>query len=297
MLLRGIIPPIATPVDEQERVDEQALRQLVRALLTAGVHGMFVLGSTGAFAHLTDKEKERALDIVLSEVDKKVPVLVGATETGTRRAVKWAQIAQQRGADALVIAPPFYYPLTEAEVEQHYRALASECAMPIIAYHIPATTKVWFSVALVERLSELPNIVGIKDSSGDLTFTFSVIDRMRERPFAILQGHDSLVAPSLLYGAHGAINSLANLVPEWFVALYDASQKEDASLAISWQQQINNLIGQLDAFPFFPALKAALHLRWGIPERVTAPFHPLSEEQKACLWTALQSAGVPLPKT
>lgn len=294
VLLRGIIPPVAMPLDDQERVDAPALRALVQALLTAGVHGLFVLGSTGEFAHLADREKERAVEIVLAEVDGKVPVLVGATDTGTRRALQWATLAQRQGVAAIVVAPPFYYPLTEAEVERHYRVLASECAVPIIAYHIPATTKVWFSVDLVERLAEAQVIVGLKDSSGDLTFTFALIDRLRGRSFAIFQGHDALVAPSLLYGAHGGINALANLVPEWFVALYDAAQQQNSGVAFSWQQRINALARRMEAFPFLPALKTALHLRWGLPERVTAPWQALSEEQKAVLRTALQESEVPL---
>jgi 4-hydroxy-tetrahydrodipicolinate synthase len=215
--LRGIIPPVATPLDEQERVHEASLRKLLRHLQQAGVHGLFLLGSTGEFAHLTDAEKQRVLDIAAEEVAGKIPLLVGATEAGTKRCVFWLKEAERVGATAVVIAPPFYYPLSDDEVERHFRSLAEETALPLLLYHIPSATKVRMSLPLIECLADLPNIVGLKDSSGDLAFVFAVLDQMRDRPFVIFQGHDNALAPALLYGAHGGINSLANLVPEWFV--------------------------------------------------------------------------------
>ncbi len=293
MRLQGIVPPIATPLDSEERVDEPALKRLVQGLLSARVNGVFVLGSTGEFAHLTDKEKRRALEIVVSEVNKKVPVLAGVTETSTRRSLQWVKEAERSGADFLVAAPPFYYPLTEDELERHYRLLAEEAGLPVLLYHIPATTKVRFSLPLLERLAEVPQIVGIKDSSGDLPFVFALIDALKQRPFLVFQGHDALLAPALLYGADGGINSLSNLVPEWFVALYQAAQRKDVGEAFAWQQRLNALMKPLEAFPFLPALKEALHLRWGIPAMVTAPFAPLTEEQKSLLRAILIEAGVP----
>ncbi len=292
MSFKGIIPPIATPLNEREEVDESSLRSLVRYLLQAGVHGIFVLGSTGEFAHLTDGEKKRAIDIVVSEVNGKVPVLVGVAEAGTKRSIFWAKEAERFGANGVVAAPPFYYPLTEPEVEKHYCALASECNLPILLYHIPSTTKVHFSVDLIERLSELPNIVGIKDSTGDLSFVFTLLDRVRGRNFVVFQGHDYLVAPSLLYGAQGAINSLANLVPSWFVAIYDAVQKGDAPSAMSWQQKINKLSTQLETMPFLPAIKAALHIKGLTAPFMTTPFAVLTEEQRGKLRIILENEGV-----
>jgi 4-hydroxy-tetrahydrodipicolinate synthase len=288
MQLAGIIPPIATPLDEDEKVDENALRSLVRYLLRSGVHGIFVLGSTGEFAHLSDDEKKRAIEIVLSEVDGKVPVLVGVTETGTKRSIFWAKEAQMLGANGVVAAPPFYYPLSEAEIENHYRALSSECELPILLYHIPSTTKVRFSLTLIERLAEVPNIVGIKDSTGDLPFVFTLIDRMRERNFLVFQGHDTLLAPTLLYGAHGGINALANLTPSWFVSLYEAAKRGEAILAISWQRKINELTHFLEAMTFLPALKMALHLKGLIRPFVSAPFVPFPENRKEELLSALK---------
>jgi len=292
MQLGGIIPPIVTPLDENERVDEDAMRTLVRNLLQSGVHGIFVLGSTGEFAHLTDDEKKRAIEVVMSEVSGEVPVLVGVTESGTKRSIFWAKEAQRFGANGVVAAPPFYYPLGEAEIENHYRALASECGLPILLYHIPSTTKVRFSLELIERLAELPNIIGIKDSTGDLTFVFNLIDRTRERPFSILQGQDDLLALTLLYGAHGGINSSANLVPSWFVALYDAARRGEATLAIAWQRKINELIRHLETMSFLPALKTTLHLKGLIRPFVSAPFIPFPENRKEELLSALKVMGI-----
>ncbi|MCS7264985.1 MAG: dihydrodipicolinate synthase family protein [Armatimonadetes bacterium] len=286
----GIVPPIATPINEQEMVDEKALRALTRYLLNSKVHGIFVLGSTGEFAHLTDRERLRAIKTVISEVKGKVPVLVGVTESGTKRAIFWAKEAKRLGASGIVAAPPFYYPLSEKEIELHYIALASETDLPILLYHIPSTTKIRFSLELVERLSGIENIVGIKDSTGDLNFFFSLVDRMRGRNFVVFQGHDALLASSLLYGAHGGINSLANLVPNWFVSLYDATQKNDATTAYAWQQRINELARKLEEISFLPALKLALHYKGLAQPFVTSPFKPLTGVQKRKVVLSLKDA-------
>jgi len=291
MRFNGIIPPVVTPLDENERVDEGAMRAVVRYLIQSGVHGIFVLGSTGEFAHLTDDEKRRAIEVVVSEVNGKVPVLVGVTESGTKRSIFWAKEAQRFGANGVVAAPPFYYHLSEAEIENHYRALASECELPILLYHIPSTTKVRFSLELIERLAEAPNIVGIKDSTGDLIFVFNLIDQINRRNFLVFQGHDALLAPTLLYGAHGGINSSANLVPSWFVALYDAARIGEANLAIAWQRKINELVRHLEAMPFLSALKMALHLKGLIRPFISAPFIPFPENRKEEILGFLKDIG------
>ncbi len=291
MQFGGIIPPVVTPLDENERVDEGAMRAVVRNLIQSGVQGIFVLGSTGEFAHLTDDEKRRAIEVVVSEVNGKVPVLVGVTESGTKRSIFWTKEAQRFGANGVVAAPPFYYPLSEAEIENHYRALASECELPILLYHIPSTTKVRFSLNLIERLAEAPNIVGIKDSTGDLPFVLNLIDQISERNFLVFQGHDELLAPTLLYGAHGGINSSANLVPSWFVALYDAAKKGETALAFAWQRKINELIRYLEKMPFLSALKMALHLKGLIRPFISAPFIPFPENRKEEILGSLKDMG------
>jgi len=292
MQFSGIIPPVVTPLDENERVDEGAMRALVRHLIQSGVHGIFVLGSTGEFAHLTDDEKRRAIDVVVSEVNGEVPVLVGVTEAGTKRSIFWAKEAQRFGANGVVAAPPFYYRLSDAEIENHYRALSSECELPILIYHIPSTTKVRFSLELIERLAEAPNIVGIKDSTGDLPFVLNLVDQMNGRNFLVFQGHDALLAPTLLYGAHGGINSSANLVPSWFVALYDAARRGEATSALAWQRKINELVRLLETMTFLPALKMSLHLKGLIRPFISAPFLPLPESQRENLLTVLKGMGV-----
>jgi 4-hydroxy-tetrahydrodipicolinate synthase len=292
MQFSGIIPPLVTPLDEIERVDEGAMRVLVRHLIQSGVHGIFVLGSTGEFAHLTDDEKRRAIDVVVSEVNGEVPVLVGVTEAGTKRSIFWAKEAQRFGANGVVAAPPFYYRLSDAEIENHYRALSSECELPILIYHIPSTTKVRFSLELIERLAEAPNIVGIKDSTGDLPFVLNLVDQMNGLNFLVFQGHDALLAPTLLYGAHGGINSSANLVPSWFVALYDAARRGEATSALAWQRKISELVRLLETMPFLPALKMSLHLKGLIRPFISAPFLPLPESQRENLLTVLKVMGV-----
>lgn len=292
MPLHGVIPPIATPLDGREQVHEPSLRKLVRHLRQAGVHGLFVLGSTGEGVHLTDEEKRKVLDIVAEEVGAAMPLLVGAIEVGTKKAALWLKDAERRGATAAVVAPPFYYPISDDEVEHHFRSLAEETSLPLLLYHIPSATKVRMSLPLIERLADLPNIVGLKDSSGDLAFVFAVLDLMRDRPFIVFQGHDSALAPALLYGAHGGINALANLVPEWFIALYTAAQQGDLAGAVGWQRRINAL---LRTFPtaFLAALKLGLWARgWSETFTVSRPLSPLPEEECCVLIARWRQLGL-----
>ncbi|MCS7224352.1 MAG: dihydrodipicolinate synthase family protein [Armatimonadetes bacterium] len=278
--IRGIIPPLATPLKDDETVDKEQVRRLVSFLLEKGVHGLFVLGSTGEFPALTDEAKRGMIGTVLQEVHGRVPVLVGVTEPGTKRAISWVRAAESEGADAFVAAPPYYFRHTENEILRHFQMLADASPRPLLLYNIPVTTQNFLSLSTIIKLSDHPNIIGIKDSTGDMAFFSQIVDAMEEKPFVILQGDDRLVALSLIRGGTGAINSCANLVPEWFVSVYDAVQRGDVASALFYQKKINQVLGLLESVPFFAGLKEGLRLRGVNAGAVSAPLETLSEQEK-----------------
>ncbi len=275
--IKGIIPPLVTPLRDGETVDPDALRQLISFLIAKRVHGVFALGSTGEFPALTDVQKRIVMETIIDSARRTVPVLIGITEPGTQRVLQWLRCPEASGASAFVVAPPYYFRHSDQELISHFLTIADQSPIPLILYNIPQTTQNFLSLTVIQTLADHPNIIGIKDSTGDMSFFSRLTDALSDRPFTVLQGDDHLVALSLIRGASGAINSSSNPVPEWFVALYDAVTHSQWQTALKFQRKIDELVGLLESLSFLPALKAGLTLR-GIPVgAVTAPLQPLPD--------------------
>ncbi|HUT74372.1 MAG TPA: dihydrodipicolinate synthase family protein [Armatimonadota bacterium] len=225
--LGGVVVPLATPLHADESVDETGLRRLVQHVLQGGVHGAFVMGTTGEFAALTDDQRRRAVEIVIDEVKGAVPVLVGVGDSSTRRALARVEEAQAAGADALVAILPYYHvPRSMDEAKAHFEALAKASSAPILLYNIPPCVGQSLTLELVSEMRQLPQVAGIKDSSEDFNF-FLGIARMESAAFRVFQGSEMHGAASLLMGAHGCVPGMANLAPKLWVAIYDAARAGD----------------------------------------------------------------------
>ena len=185
--LRGILPAMVTPLDDQEELDEAALRHLVNYLIEAGVHGLFPVGSQGEFYALSPEKKGRVWEIVVEEAAGRVPVCAGTGAITTRQVIELNKLAEEAGVDAVSVLTPYFIQPTEAELYDHFIAVAEATSLPVLLYNNPGRTGVKLSVGLVARLGEHPNIVGIKDSSGDLTLTIEMI-RQTGDDFTVLMG-------------------------------------------------------------------------------------------------------------
>jgi 4-hydroxy-tetrahydrodipicolinate synthase len=239
--LHGIVPPLVTPLNADETVDEPGLRRLVRYALKAGVHGVFALGSTGEFAALPDEERKKAAEIVVSEVAGAVPVFVGTGGAGTRLAIRQAQMAQQAKADALVVLLPYYYRTVSAEEQhRHFETVIKNSDLPVLLYNIPQLTKDVLSLEVVEMLRENPRVAGMKDSSEDFEY-FQALMKMAGASFRLFQGSEALAGASLLMHAHGAVLGIANLAPGLCVNLYNAAKQENAEEVRRSQNILNEL--------------------------------------------------------
>ncbi len=240
-VLRGIIPPVITPMNEDESINEQELRNQVNRLIQAGVHGLFPFGTNGESYILSEKEKEQVLSIVVQENRGRVPVYAGSGCVGTKDTIRMSQMAEALGADVLSVITPWFAKASDEELYDHYCAVASAVTIPVVLYNIPARTGNSLSPALVERLSAVDNIVGVKDSSGNFDNMLQYLERTREKgDFVVLSGNDSLIYWNLLAGGSGGIAGCANVYPETMTAIYERFMKGDLEGARKAQDSIRS---------------------------------------------------------
>jgi len=222
--LRGIITPMATPLADPDTLDCPAVERHVERLIAGGVSGVFILGTTGEGPGLSYRLRSELVDRVCSVVAGRIPVLVSITDTSMTETVNFARHSAQAGAAGLVLAPPYYFELSQPELLRYLERLTPELPRPVYLYNIPSLTKTPFAPQTVRAAADLTNIYGIKDSSGDMTYFADVIRKLSDRPdFAILCGPEELLAQAMAMGAHGGISGGSNLWPELYVELYRAS--------------------------------------------------------------------------
>lgn len=245
MEIKGIIAAMVTPFDKNQEINERAARQLVDSLIAKGVDGLFILGSNGEFHVLSDDEKVSFATIVIDQVNHRVPVYVGAGACGTKQTIQLAKRMEAIGADALSIISPYFIAPTQAELVEHYKQVAAAVNLPIILYNIPKNTGVNIDAATVEALAGIPNIAGIKDSSGNMDNMQGYIDAGKGHDFVVLVGSDSKILPALKIGAVGAIAGTANAITAHDVSLYQHFLSGELELAEKEQADIDVLRGVL----------------------------------------------------
>jgi 4-hydroxy-tetrahydrodipicolinate synthase len=238
---QGILPALVTPFTEDgKKVNEEQLRSLVRYCIELGVSGVVPCGTTGEFVNLTIEERKRVIDIVIDEVNGKVAVVAGTGASGTDQAMEMTKYAKDAGADAALIVTPYYLKPTDRGIYEHYDTIASQVDLPIILYNIPQVTGLPLPWQMVEDLAQIPNIVGVKDSSGQLSFILAVLEKVRDK-INVLCGHDEVVIGALAAGCSGAILASANFMPDIWVKIYNAIQKGDLQAAREFQYKVQKI--------------------------------------------------------
>jgi len=256
---RGIIPAMVTPVTPGGKINVEALRKLTDYLIKGGVHGLFPVGSQGEFYALTFEEKKRVIEVVVEETKRRVPVYAGTGAVTTREAIALTKMAEEAGVSAVSILTPFFIRPNEEELFEHYSAIAKATRLPVLLYNNPQRTGVNISPEFVARASRVENIVGIKDSSGDLTITSEYIRRTNEK-FSVLAGRDTLIYGTLCYGGKGAIAATANVAPKVVVEIYEAFQAGDWKRSLEAQFRLAPLRLAFDLGTFPVVIKEALNL-------------------------------------
>lgn len=237
----GILPALVTPfTDDGKAIDENRLRALVNHCLELGVHGVVPCGTTGEFVNLTAEEKRRVIKIVVDEVNGRVPVVAGTGASGTQEAVEMTKYAKDVGATAALIVTPYYLKPADRGIYEHYQTIASEVDLPIILYNIPQCTGLELPWQMVEDLAQIPNIVGVKDSSGQLKFILAVLEKVRDK-LNVLCGHDEVVIAGLAAGCSGAILASANVIPDVWVQIYNHIKKSELQQARELQYKVQKI--------------------------------------------------------
>jgi 4-hydroxy-tetrahydrodipicolinate synthase len=238
-LIKGIVVPLVTPVDERERIDTEGLKRLVNHVISGGVHGIFVLGTTGEFPRLAEREKQRAVETVAEAAKGRASLYMGVGECGTRRVRDMIRVAERAGADFIVATLPFYYK-AEDEEEQYsfFRSLLDDTELPAVIYNIPETTGAGIGVDVIRRLLSHPQLAGIKDSGGDMEY-FNALLRMKDekKEWKVFCGAEKIAYDSLSAGADGLVPSIGNVFPRMTVALWDAAVNKDWEAARIIQEQ------------------------------------------------------------
>jgi dihydrodipicolinate synthase/N-acetylneuraminate lyase len=231
--LRGMIPPMVTPLQGDDLLDVAGLERLVEHVLAGGVHGLFVLGSTGEGPSLSGRVRRELVAHVCRQVNRRVPVLVGITDNSLAEALALANFAAVAGAQAVVCTAPSYFPAGDAELLQFFKSLNSQLPLPLLLYNMPALTGISFSMDLIRTLMAEENIVGLKDSSGDLSYFQAVREVAADRPdWTLTIGPERLLADAIDLGADGGVSGGANLHPRLLVDLYESAvAKDDKRLA------------------------------------------------------------------
>ncbi|HWI62492.1 MAG TPA: 4-hydroxy-tetrahydrodipicolinate synthase [Symbiobacteriaceae bacterium] len=290
---KGIIPAMATPCDRWGNVNETALRKLVNFLLAGGVHGLFPLGSQGEFYALTTEAKKQVLEIVIDETRGRVPVYAGTAALTTRETIELTQLAYDLGASAVSILTPYFTNLNQRELKEYFAETARAVPnMPILLYNNPARTKVNLNVDTVADLAKVDNIVGVKDSTGDLSLTGEYLRATKGMDFHVLAGRDTVIYASLCHGASGSIASCANVIPALMVEIYEAFQAGDhaRSLAAQYKLAPLRLAFELGTFPV--VVKEALNLIGIDAGEPIAPVLPMAPEAREKLRQVLIGMGV-----
>ena len=293
MKLRGIIPPVVTLIDEGERVDESALAAHLRVLMESGVHGLFILGSAGECVSLRDTEKRRAIKVAVEHAKGKLPILVGTMDTSTMRTIDNAKAAEDMGADAIVVTPPFYYNHTSGEVIRHYEMVARSTDLPLVIYNIPQLTKFHLSARDVSVLINTGNIIGIKDSSGSWSNLLELLEAFGGRDdFSILIGDEELTCAGLLIGADGAIMAIANVAPRLVVRIYEAASNGHLDELRALQRELLKLLRIYKYGSPLACLKAALSISGVGNGKACEPIGGVSEDARERIKQILIECGL-----
>lgn len=240
--LRGAITPLLTPFSEDGEVDLESLVRLVEYQVENEIDALFVFGSTGEFPALTESQRRSILDAVLEKVANRVPVLVGAADNSTRRVIERCREAERAGADAVVVAVPFYHMISQAEVVVHFSRIREAIDIPIYAYDVPSLVKVKLSTPTVVELASRGIIQGLKDSSGDMSSFRQVIVRTRGlEGFRVFTGMELLADVAVFMGADGVVAGLANVAPREYVELTRACFSKEWDKARALQEKLTRL--------------------------------------------------------
>lgn len=282
-LFEGVITPMVTPLINRENIDFKGLEKLLDHLINGGISGVFLMGTTGEGTSISPRMRKELIKYSVEYVKGRVPVFVSIADCCIEESLNMACYAKECGASYLVSALPFYLGLTQTEIIDYYTTIADNVPLPLFLYNIPAQTKLMISVEAVKTLAKHPNIIGIKDSSGNGTYFNTLLAEVKaEYPdFAILVGPDEMLASTMALGGNGGVNSGSNLFPELYVNLFKACKAKDTERILKLQKLVMKVSTEVysvdkSSVSFLKGLKAALFTEGLITDYICEPLQKVN---------------------
>ena len=289
----GIIPAVITPITAEGKFNEKAMRKLVNYLIDGGIHGLFVVGTTGEFYGLDPAEKREIFQVVMDETKGRVPVYGGTNGITTRESIALTRLAEDCKLDAVSVLTPMFISPSQEQLITHYQAIAASTSLPVLLYNNPPKTGVNLTAATVAKLAETANIVSIKDSSGDLTLTAEYIRLTQDcEDFNVLVGRDTLIYGALCYGAAGSIASCGNVAPRLCADIYDKFIAGDLKGALNAQFTLAPLRIAFTIGTFPAVIKESLEMLGIEAGPCMAPVGPMTGPEREKLREVLVQMGL-----
>lgn len=282
-LFEGVITPMVTPLIDRENIDFKGLEKLLDHLINGGVSGVFLMGTTGEGTSISPRMRKDLIKYSIEYVKGRVPVFVSIADCCIEESLNMARYAKECGVTYLVSALPFYLGLTQKEIIDYYTTIADNVPLPLFLYNIPAQTKLMISVEAVKTLAKHPNIIGMKDSSGNGTYFNTLLAEIKaEYPnFTILVGPDEMLASTMALGGNGGVNSGSNLFPELYVNLFKACKAKDTERILKLQKLVMKVSTEIysvdkSSVSFLKGLKAALFTEGLITDYICEPLQKVN---------------------
>ena len=294
----GIIPPMVTPLKDWDTLDNQGIEKLINHILNGGVHGLFVLGTTGEAPSLSHQLRKEVIKRTLDQVGTKVPVLVGITDTSFIETINIAEFAAEAGASAVVLAPPYYFPAGQFELIEYIEHLEQRLPLPLFLYNMPSHTKMIFEPETVKKASELPGVIGLKDSSGNMVYFHQLQQLFRDQDdFKLFVGPEELLGETLVLGGHGGVCGGANLIPELYVSMYETSIGGDLKKMGELHERIMQVSSSIYSVgkyksSYLKGLKCALSIMDICNDFMAEPFHKFREPERGIIRQHLIELGL-----
>ena len=294
---KGIIPPMITPLLDMDTIDVAGLERLVEHILAGGVHGLFILGTTGEAQSLSYALRYELIERVCRQVNGRVPVMVGITDTSLHESLKMAEKAAASGAAAVVSAAPYYYAPAQPELVDFYQALADRLPLPMFLYNMPSHVKVMMEPATVKAIAEHPNVIGLKDSSANLVYFHTLIQMMKDKPgFSLLMGPEELTGEAVMMGAQGGVNGGANIFPKLYVDMYNAAAAHEVDKLNALQETImyiSNTIYKVGRYgsSYLKGVKCSCSLLGICSDYMAVPYHCFNAPERRKVQEILEKLG------
>ena len=276
---RGIIPPMVTPLKEWDTLDQDGMVRLIDHILSGGVHGLFLLGTTGEAPSLSHRLRKEIVQRALDQIKERIPVLVGITDTSFDESINLAEYAAEKGASAVVLAPPYYFPAGQLELLEYLEHLVPRLPLPLFLYNMPTHTKLFFEPETVKAASEIPGVIGLKDSSANMVYFHQLQQIFKDQnDFRLFIGPEELLGETLVLGGHGGVCGGGNLIPELYVELYEKSIEGDfKKMGILHERimRISTTIYSVGKYKssYLKGLKCSLALMGICDDFMAEPFH------------------------